>query len=142
MAPKDPIASLEKIEQAIIAKAIQAVNRTGRKVEEKLLREHMSGPGDNSLAKRTGAAARSIHLDPAAAGSRRHPIAAKLSRRGDLCQGPFRPPGQRSQHRPDQGQDAGHSLGRGQDRSRGGPGRAHLGHLGADQSVSEARPGT
>ncbi len=28
MTPKDPIASLEKIEQAIIAKAIQAVNRT------------------------------------------------------------------------------------------------------------------
>jgi len=65
MTPKDPIASLEKIEQGIIAKAIQAVNRTGRKVEEKLLREHMSGPGDNSLARRTGAAARSIHLTPA-----------------------------------------------------------------------------
>ena len=63
MTPKDPIASLTKIEQGIIAKAIQAVNNTGRKVEEKLLREHMSGPGDNSLARRTGAAARSIHLE-------------------------------------------------------------------------------
>lgn len=78
MTPKDPIASLEKIEQAIIAKAIQAVNRTGRKVEEKLLREHMSGPGDNSLARRTGAAARSIVLSPAALEAGSTTIAAKL----------------------------------------------------------------
>lgn len=78
MTPKDPIATLEKIEQGIIAKALQAVNRTGRKVEEKLLREHMSGLGDNSLARRTGAAARSIHLDPAAVEAGSTTIAAKL----------------------------------------------------------------
>jgi hypothetical protein len=78
MATKDPITSLEKIEQAIIAKAIQAVNRTGRRVEEKLLREHMSGPGDNSLARRTGAATRSIHLEPAALEAGSTTIAAKL----------------------------------------------------------------
>lgn len=65
MAPKDPIATLEKIEQGIVAKAIQAVNATSMKLEKKLLREHMSGPGDNSLARRTGTAARSIHLEPA-----------------------------------------------------------------------------
>jgi len=78
MTPKDPIASLEKIEQGIIAKAIQAVNNTGRKVEEKLLRQHMSGSGDNSLAKRTGAAARSIHLEPAALEAGSTTIVAKL----------------------------------------------------------------
>jgi hypothetical protein len=78
MTPKDPIAALEKIEQGIIAKAIQAVNNTGRKVEEKLLREHMSGPGDNSLARRTGAAARSIHLEPAALEVGSTTISAKL----------------------------------------------------------------
>src|SRR4030043_856019 len=78
MAPKDPITSLKKIEQAIIAKAIQAVNATGKRIEEKLLREHMSGPGDNSLAKRTGTAARSIHLDPAAVEAGGTLVAAKL----------------------------------------------------------------
>ena len=78
MAPKDPITSLKKIEQAIIAKAIQAVNATGKRVEEKLLREHMSGPGDNSLAKRTGTAARSIHLEPAAVETGGTLVAAKL----------------------------------------------------------------
>lgn len=78
MAPKDPITSLKKIEQAIIAKAIQAVNATGKRIEEKLLREHMSGPGDNSLAKRTGTAARSIHLEPAAVEAGGTLVAAKL----------------------------------------------------------------
>ncbi len=78
MTPKDPIASLTKIEQGIIAKAIQAVNNTGRKVEEKLLRQHMSGPGDNSLARRTGTAARSIHLEPAALEAGSTTISAKL----------------------------------------------------------------
>jgi hypothetical protein len=66
MAPKDPIASLEKIEQGIIAKVIQAVNNTNRKVKAKLLREHLAGAGDNSLARRTGHLARSIAEEPAA----------------------------------------------------------------------------
>jgi hypothetical protein len=38
----------------------------------------MSGPGDNSLAKRTGTAARSIHLDPAALEVGGTLVAAKL----------------------------------------------------------------
>jgi hypothetical protein len=78
MAPKDPIEALEKIEQGIVAKAIQALNHTGRKIEEKLLREHMSGPGDNSLARRTGTAARSIHLEPAAVEAGSTLVSSKL----------------------------------------------------------------
>ena len=67
MAPKDPITSLKQIEQAIIAKAIQAVNATGKKMEAKLLRMHLAGPGDNSLAKRSGNLGQSINLTPATA---------------------------------------------------------------------------
>jgi hypothetical protein len=67
MAEKDAIESLDKIIEKLIPKAIQAVTRTAKKVEAKLLRQHMSGHSDSSLGKRTGAAARSLKADPATA---------------------------------------------------------------------------
>jgi hypothetical protein len=67
MAEKDAIESLDKIIEKLISKAIQAVTRTAKKVEAKLLRQHMSGHSDSSLGKRTGAAARSLKADPATA---------------------------------------------------------------------------
>jgi hypothetical protein len=78
MAPKDPIAALEKIEQGIVAKAVQAVNNTNQQVKAKLLREHLAGAGDNSLAKRTGNLARSIAEEPAALEAGSTMVSAKL----------------------------------------------------------------
>lgn len=78
MAPKDPIANLEKIGQGIIAKAVQAVNNTNQKLKAKLLREHLSGAGDNSLARRTGNLARSITEEPATLGAGGTMVSAKL----------------------------------------------------------------
>jgi hypothetical protein len=78
MAPKDPIAALEKIEQGIIAKAIQAVNNTNHKLKGKLLREHLAGAGDNSLARRTGNLARSIAEEPATLEAGSTLVSAKL----------------------------------------------------------------
>ena len=65
MAPKDPITSLEKMIQDLIPKAIQAVNATAKKLEAKLLRQHLSGRGDTSLGRRSGTLARSIKTDEA-----------------------------------------------------------------------------
>lgn len=67
MAEKDAAESLDKIIKAMIPKAIQAVTRTAKKVEAKLLQQHMAGHSDTSLGKRTGAAARSLKADRATA---------------------------------------------------------------------------
>jgi hypothetical protein len=67
MAEKDAIQNIDKMIQTIIPKVIQAVSRTAKKVEEKLLRQHMAGASDHSLAKRTGTAARSLKAEPATA---------------------------------------------------------------------------
>jgi len=67
MADKDAVESLDKIINALIPKAIRAVTRTAKKVEAKLLRQHMAGASDHSLAKRTGAAAKSLKAEPATA---------------------------------------------------------------------------
>jgi hypothetical protein len=67
MANKDATESLDKIINTLIPKAIQAVTLTAKKVEAKLLRQHMAGASDHSLAKRTGTAARSLKAEPATA---------------------------------------------------------------------------
>jgi hypothetical protein len=80
MAPRDPIASLEKIELEITSKVIQALNNTNQRLKAKLLREHLAGAGDNSLAKRTGNLARSVETEPAALDLKLGPltVSAKL----------------------------------------------------------------
>ncbi|MHB9075255.1 MAG: hypothetical protein ACYC6G_17245 [Desulfobaccales bacterium] len=66
MAPRDPIATLEKIDLETTSKVIQALKNTNQRLKAKLLREHLAGAGDNSLAKRTGNLARSVETEPAA----------------------------------------------------------------------------
>lgn len=79
MDPKDPIKSLEQIELGIIAKAMKALNATNAKLKRKLLQQHLSGSGDNSLARRTGSLARSIKEEPAMPEGGGTIISAKLS---------------------------------------------------------------
>ena len=68
MAEKDAIESLNQIIEKLIPKAILAVTRTAKKVEAKLLRQHMAGPtSDSSLSKRTGALGRTTKAEPATA---------------------------------------------------------------------------
>ena len=66
MAEKDPIASLDKMIQEIVPKAIQAVDATNLRLKGKLLREQLAGPtSDTSLAKRSGNLGRSVDVTPA-----------------------------------------------------------------------------
>jgi hypothetical protein len=65
MMDKDPIKSLEQIELGIIGKAMKALNATNAKLQRKLINQHLSGPGENSLARRSGSLARSIRPEPA-----------------------------------------------------------------------------
>jgi hypothetical protein len=68
MAGKDAIESIDKMIQDLIPKVLRALNNTTKKVEAKLLRQHLAGPtGDHSLSKRTGALGRSIRTAPAQA---------------------------------------------------------------------------
>jgi hypothetical protein len=78
MADKDAMESLKTIELGIIAKAIPALNKTNQKLKAKLLREHLAGPGDNSLAKRSGNLARSITEEAATPEAGGTMISAKL----------------------------------------------------------------
>ncbi len=78
MDPKDPIKNLEQIELGIIAKAMKALNNTNQKLKAKVLREHLAGPGDNSLAKRTGSLARSLTAEGALPEAGGTVISAKL----------------------------------------------------------------
>jgi hypothetical protein len=75
---QDALEYLKAIELGIIAKAMQALNRTNQKLKAHLLRDHLAGPGEGSLAKRTGNLARSITEEAALPEGGGTVISAKL----------------------------------------------------------------
>ncbi len=64
MTDKDPIASLEKISAGLVEKAMKAVKATAARMQEKLVKEQLSGPtSDSTLSRHTANLARSIQAD-------------------------------------------------------------------------------